>query len=338
MKILSDIDLSSDNNGALMTPRVLIISSLGLIVGCAAPKPTSQPAQRAGVNDYVAAVAAARQGDPQSAIDALERAIQNNATLRMARITLGELLMETRQYDRAVPHLQAAVELDPYAVENHYNLGLTLQILERLQEASIAYMRGLQLNPDDFKSNLNLGLVFFALDDLESALYYAEHATEIDPGSAKAWSNLAVIRDARGEFPMGERAIRRALEIDGADTSVNLNLVGNLIAQRRGDEAVQAATRLVSLAPVPLHFKRLGDAYAIQGKWVESSVAYDEAIRLDARFIPALNGKAEMMLNRFASAGRIDEKLRRDALALIDKSLDLNPDQPHILKLAEANR
>ncbi len=307
----------------------LLIASVP--AGCAAPKPRAEiPPDPAGVTEYVQAVKLHDNGEAEQAIAALEAAILQNATLRMARITLGEMLMEKKDFGAAVPHLQAAADLDPYTIANHYKLGLSLQLLNRLQESAVAYIRGLKVDPDDFKCNMNLGLVYFAMNKLDSAMYHLDRATVVDPNSSRAWSNLGVVHEARGNAVFAEAAYRRAMELDGGTESTLLNLAGNLIGQRKSAEAVQAATKLVAMNATPMHFKRLGDAYAVGSLWPEAAAAYDQAIRADDRYIPAINAKAELLVARFHATGQLDETLVSNAKNLWSQSLALNPEQPAV--------
>jgi protein O-GlcNAc transferase len=301
--------------------------------GCASPaQPTlTKYKQPAGADAYVKAVQERRAGDDDAAIAELERALIVNPNLRMARMTLGEIYMERKNYDQAVPHLQAASDLDPYTLDNHYNLGLSLQVLNRLQESALAYLRGIRLAPEDFKTNMNLGLVYFALNQLDPAIYYLERATRIDAGNARAWSNIGVVYDARGNAVFAEASYRKALELDGANESTLINLTSNLITQKRAAEAVAVATQLVELSDTPLHRKRLGDAHTAAGQWSEAAASYDLALKMDPNFLPALNARAEMFIARYEAELRLDDKLRQEALAAWQQSLKLQPQQPAVV-------
>lgn len=301
------------------------------VAGCGS-KPTTTYKQPPGADSYVKAVTALKAGNEERAIDDLERAVIKNPSLRMARMTLGELYITRREYDKALPHLQAASELDPYTLRNHYNLGLSYQVLNRLQEAAMAYIRGIRLAPDDFKTNMNLGLVYFALGQLDPAIYYLERATRVEPDNARAWSNIGVVYDARGNLILAEASYRKSLELDPTSESTLTNLTSNLIGQRKSTDAVAVARQLVAAHDSPLARKRMGDAYTAAGQWDEAVAAYDACLAADANFLPALNAKAEMFARRYDVELRLDDKLRQQALALWQQSLKLNPDQPNVTR------
>ena len=309
--------------------------------GCAtAPKSPPSPtltkfAPPPGAQLYVDALSHREQGNEARAIEELERALQENPNLRMARSTLGEIYMERKAYDQAIPHLQSASDLDPYTLENHYNLGLSFQLLNRLQDAAMAYLRGLKISPEDFKTNMNLGLVYFALGQLDPSIYYLEKASRIEPGNVRAWSNIGVVYDARGNLVLAEASYRKALELDPVNESTLINLSANLTQQKRGTEAVAVARHLVAQHPGRANLRRLGDAQTIAEQWADAEQTYRSAIRTPAAdgktetvYLPALNALAEMYAAHYEADLRMDDSLRQQAIATWEESLKLEPNQP----------
>ncbi len=315
-----------------MTMRKTILLCLPaalLTVGCAT-QPTTQYDKPAGSDRYVKAMIELDKGDQDAAIADLNVAIAENPSLRMARMKLGELYLTRKDYNNAVPHLQAASDLDPYTVENHYNLGVELQVLNRLQEAALAYIRALRLDANDFGCNMNLGLVYFGLGQVDPAIYFIEKATRIEPSSARAWSNLGVVYDAAGNQILAEASYRKALELDSTAESTLINLISNLIGQAKSADAVAIAKQLIVIRDEPISYKRLGDAYAVGRNWDEAVAAYDTAITRDKKFTPAINAKAEMLVARYENDLRIDDTLRQGAMTLWNQSLKIRPEQPGV--------
>ncbi|MFT3787139.1 MAG: tetratricopeptide repeat protein [Tepidisphaeraceae bacterium] len=301
--------------------------------GCAtapnAPKVAIERPQ--GIDSYVTGVRALNAGDEDSAIAGLRKAIAQNPNLRMAQKTLGELYMKRQQYADALPYLQRASELDPYTVSNHYNLGLSLQILHRLPESIESYLRGLKIEPDDFKSNMNLGLVYFALNQLDPAVIYLERSTRIDAKNPRGWSNLGVVHDARGNNVLAEACYRRSLELEPDSEPTLLNLTSNLITQKKSTDAVDVAKQLVARKPDSAQAqKRLGDALTLAKDWDGALKAYDTSFGFDKNYLPAINGKADMYLARYRAELQLDESLRELAIATWKQSLALNDKQPTV--------
>lgn len=299
------------------------------VAGCVT-RPTTDFGQPVGADLYVKAMNRLEAGDDDAAIADLNAAIEENPSLRMARMKLGELYLTKREYENAVPHLQAASDLDPYTAQNHYNLGLALQVLNRLQESALSYIRALRVEPNDFGSNMNLGLVYFGLGQLDPAIFYVEKSTRIQPESARAWSNLGVVYDAAGNLVLAEASYRKSLELDPAAESTLINLTSNLISQKKSTDAVAIARQLIAVNDDAMSHKRLGDAYAVGHSWSEAAEAYDAAIATDRKFTPALNAKAEMLISRYDADLRIDDSLRQGAMTLWNQSLKIRPEQPAV--------
>lgn len=315
----------------MKTTRTLLtgIALSTVLTGCAT-KPSTNYGKPQGADLYVKAMNELDRGNDDAAIADLNAAIDANPSLRMARMKLGELYLTKKDYDRAVPHLQAASDLDPYTRQNHYNLGVALQVMNRLQESAIAYIRALRVEPDDFGSNMNLGLVYFALGQLDPAVYYIEKSTRLSPESARAWSNLGVVYDAAGNLILAEASYRKGMELDPDSESTLINLTSNLIGQRKSTDAVAVARQLVEIQDTPISYKRLGDAYAVGGKWTDAIGAYDSALAKDRKFVPALNAKAELFVAHYEADLRIDDSLRQSAMALWTQSLQFRPEQPAV--------
>jgi tetratricopeptide (TPR) repeat protein len=325
----------SDNAEGIMKKTVPAVIGI-LLSGCAARPDTGPDRADAGLNSYVQAARSLDGGDTRSAIDGLRAAIDANPTLRMARIRLAEMLMAQKDFDAALPHLSAAVELDPYSIDNHYRLGLSYQMLQRLREAAAAYERGLSIDPADVRCHVNLSIVKLALDEPVVALRHAVRAAGLAPQSHAAVGNLGVVQDANRLHTQAERSLRQAIELSPDSTSHVHNLVANLIAQQKHDEAVQAATRLVSMDGTAMSYKRLGDACSAAERWAEAELAYDAALSGDASFIPALNGKSIMFMRRYRATAEVDAKLLEQSHQFARQSLSLNRDQPAMQKLLES--
>ena len=312
------------NSLLLASLCVAVVGGAGM-VGCA-----SKTAGPKGVDRYVQAVQAYQSGDKDRAVANLVAATRTNPDLIMARVMLGDLYRESGNYNDAVAQYEQLVKLDPYSWSNFYKLGVTYQFLERLRDAAASYQRALKLNPDDSKTNMNLGLVHLYLGDPDEAVRYTERATLLDPKSASAFSNLGVALDARGEFARAEAAYRHSLDLDPDNNTTLLNLGTNLIAQNKGAEAVDIMEQVMKNEDIPLHRKRYGDALAKAGRYDEAVKQYQEALTKDPNYYPAMNEIGWARIAEYRQNLELDDAKRNEALAMWDKSLAINPDQPQI--------
>lgn len=315
----------------------LAILSIGVTsISCAPHKPTTDAAsaqanqQVAGSDMYVLGAQAYRSGEKEKAFKYLLDAVSQNPNLRMAQAMLADLYRQKGDYRNAAAHYDAAARLDPYSIANHYNLGVMYQLLRRFQDAAAAYLRALDLNPRDVKSNMNLGTVYLSLGQTNDAVNYLERATMIDGNSSDAWSNLGVAYDSVGKTQLAEQAYRKALELKGASPAVMQNLGANLITQNRTAEAVAVMEQVIQKSDTPSAHKVYGDALAQAKRYDEAIEQYNQALKLDKSYYPAMNGKGYALLAQYKSGMELDEDKLRDAAALWKVSLRLNPQQPKV--------
>lgn len=286
------------------------------------------------IQTYVRGVYAYESGD-EGAIDTLREAIQQNPQLIMPRILLGKIYKDKGDYAAAIEYLEGVTRLDPHDPEHRYNLGVSYQMIQRLQEAASSYQAALKINPNDFGSNMNLGLVYLALGDIGKAVQYAERATELRPDSAEAHANLAVTLDSAGQYARAENAYRRSLEMAPAQAGTLINYANNLLAQQKWQDAVQVLNAALKLENTPYLQKRLGDAYAMGGQLDTAIQQYQVALKANPKYYSAMNEQARVLIQQYQAGMELQENLRDQALGLWRQSLEINSNQPNVRTTVE---
>ncbi len=105
----------------------------------------------------------------------------------------GTGLLNSGEYNSAIPYLKEALLIKPDYADAHYNLGLAYQRLGRQQEAIISYKETIRLNPNYSKAHNNLGKAYEALgrNDESSAEY--KETLRLDPSDTIARNNLNLL-------------------------------------------------------------------------------------------------------------------------------------------------
>ena len=318
-------------NKVLRAALVLGVAGLTL-VGCkSTPKTKPGAIERPkGIDHYIEAVELQKKGDKEAAISQLIEATRQNPKLIMPRIMLGDMYKDDGRFNDAVQQYERVTRMDPYYSSNWYKLGVGYHFMDRLKEAAGSYQKALDLKPSDSRSNMNLGLVYLYTGDKEKALDYARKATELEPKNAAAWSNLGITLDARGEYAKAEEAYRKSVDLDPDNAASLVNLATNLISQNKAAEAAEIMKRAVSLSNTAALRKRYGDALAKAGRYDEAITQYQECLKLDAKYYPALNEIGYSRIAEFRKGLELDDNKRVDAVAMWKKSLEVNPNQPKI--------
>ena len=318
--------------------RCIALAVLTLIAsGCAnGPGQGTSGLNRAGaVETYVKGVYAYQAGQNDQAVEVLKQALQANPQLIMPRVMLGKIYKDRGDYSTAKDYYETLVVMDPYDPQHHYNLGLSYQMLQRLQDAAKSYGSALRLRPNDFGSNMNLGLVYLSLGKVDTAVEYTQRADELRPESAEAQVNLAIALDGRGDYVLAERGLSSLDRACSAQAGTLINYGNNLLAQQKWRDAEDVFQQTLKLEDTPYLHKRLGDAYALGQQYDDALEQYRVATQRNGKYFSAMNEQARVLLQQYQASKELDEKRREEALALLRQSLDTNPIQPTVKAMLE---
>jgi TolB-like protein/Flp pilus assembly protein TadD/predicted Ser/Thr protein kinase len=155
------------------------------------------------------------------AIVFFERAIEKDPAYARAQLELGTaldlkawFLTMPELHERAITSLRRAIALRPDFAEPWRELASPLVALDRVEEALEAVRLALALAPQDAAAHSALGRVYFIgkADFAEAAACY-EKALALNPQAGWAAHQLAHCAALLGDFPRGEGAARRAIEM-----------------------------------------------------------------------------------------------------------------------------
>lgn len=222
----------------------------------------------------------------------------------------------------SLPALQKAAELLPGDAEAHYNLGNTLLMLGRLNEAEACFRRALQIRPDDADPHYNLGNTFLAMGRLNEAEASYRQVLQIKPFHAASHYNLGNILYERGCLAEAEASYRHALQArpNCADTHVNL---GNVLRDAgRLDEAEDSFRQALQIRQdhAEAH-NNMGEILLALGRLAEAEVSFRQALRIRQDYIKVrLNlvsvRKVEAGDDNLAALIAADDALRNGEISL----------------------
>jgi serine/threonine-protein kinase len=225
----------------------------------------------------------------QRANEACQRALQADARLPAAHITMGRIREGTGQRDLAAEEYRRALELDARSAEATLGLARVAEALGRAGEADWYFRKAitlrpeywgtynglanfylrqnryrdaekqlekiLELVPDNAAIYINLGAARLKLDDLSGARKAFERSIELSP-SYMAYSNLGIVANKEGRFEAGAASYEKALALNDKDYRVwgslghAYDLAGNRDKARPAYErAAQMAEAQVKIQP-----------------------------------------------------------------------------------------
>lgn len=138
-------------------------------------------------------------GQPEVARHWLERAIQLGPEANLYN-TLYAIQLRLGDHDGAVDSLRKGLALQPEFTALHYNLALTLQHLDRPEDAAVSYRRTIEIEPSHSAAHNNLGRIFADLGALQEAEHHYRRALELAPANLVARNNLSMLLLATGRY------------------------------------------------------------------------------------------------------------------------------------------
>jgi tetratricopeptide (TPR) repeat protein len=319
--------------GAMVSATMLMgcETSGGRAISSEAEIATTREAVGAGF--VTSAENAIRDGDLDRALEEFLRALEANPDLTSAHMGMADIYRMRGDYARAETRYRQAARVEPRNFDAQYFHGLMLHLLDRLTEAVQAYLRALSISPNDFKANLNLATAYYQLDENASGLPYARKAVELDPVSGPARVNLGAIYGALNRHGDAVKEYQQAAELMPLTPQLLTNLAESLGKLDRFQEMANALEQCIKLEASAPTFERLGFARFQLRQFDAAKVAFDNSLRMDAGYFPALNGSGICALNDWIKGGRKETALRDRGLGMLRRSLQTNPDQPRILEI-----
>ncbi len=237
-------------------------------------------------------------GDWAGAEEHLRRALAADPGYADAYCNLGNLLRERDRPIEAVECYQQAIALCPsQAADAWNNLGVTLSILGRHQEALTALVRAVETRPDFIDAYFNLAKEAILLHQEKLGLDLLAKVLALDPAHAGAYlevGNLQRCADRLAEAAESYRcALARSIPNPARTWS---NLGAALTELARFDEAKAALTESLALEPDASNtWCNQGVLEEKQGNFAAAAAAYRKAVELDACSFKARINLAAML-------------------------------------------
>jgi tetratricopeptide (TPR) repeat protein len=233
----------------------------------------------------------------QPAVAPLEKAlVLKNAEGKVdpeIMIALGRIQIALKQYDKAIPYLEATIKQQPQSAANFYMLGVSYANLNRTDDAIAALREAVKLDPKDDDSWYYLGILHFRTNDLERAIPALRNGVAVAPQNAEMMSLLVEALLRRGAVEANEQkanafyeeAIKTATSLKALrDDAVSAELLGRayLAAQKypRAEEALARALELTQQPTAALYFN-LGYASAQNKSWARAAEVLEKADKLN---------------------------------------------------------
>ena len=262
-------------------------------------------------------------GDLKESHDLFESLASERAAAPAAELGLGRIAAAEGRHDRAIVHLQRAIQLFPEFGSAHYALALSYRALGRTEEARGAVAGHAQFGPrwpavddpvraaltsirDDAEANLQLGIRLSGEGDLAGAIAAHEAALARDASLARAHANLITLYGQRGDFVKAEEHYRAVVALGVNLSSAHYDYAVLLGMQEKWDLAADAYRRTLIMDPTYVQARNnLGQVLERQRQFGEAADEYRQAVESQPTFRLARFNLGRMLL----ALGRNEEAI-----------------------------
>lgn len=321
-----------------LSGALVVVASLSLGVGgCAGLKgkgaePVANVADRSE-SLLTSGEGAMRRGDRQRALAELTRAIEINPTLTRAHLNIADIHRSEGDFALAEASYRRAAEIEPQNFDAQYYDGLMLHVLDRLAEAVRAYLRALAIRPNDFEANLKLAGAYYQLDETPQAVEYARRAVKLKPDNGQARYQLGAVYAAMNDHESAVREYQQAAELVPLTPELLLNLAESYGRLSRFTEMLNTLTQVVKSDASAAAYERMGFAHWRLEQFDLAHADFENSLRVDPDYFPALNGLGVSYLRRWKDSDEKDSASRVEGVRLLRRSMQIKSDQPKVLDL-----
>jgi tetratricopeptide (TPR) repeat protein len=230
---------------------------------------------------------------------------------------LGTTLAVHGRVDDAIEHFQRAIQLNQRYAVAHDALGTALMKKGQLDEAIASHRKALEIDPKNALAHGHMGAALASRGQIAAGIDHIEKAIALDPKTGAWHSNLGIVRTMTGQVDRAIACFRKAVELDRKHAIAHFNLGNALFGKGKVDEAIACFRQAIALDPNDTRFhNNLGFVLSGKGQLEEAIASYRKAIDLDPKsaLVHSNLGKALMKKQQ------VDE-----AIACFRKTIELTP-------------
>jgi tetratricopeptide (TPR) repeat protein len=157
-------------------------------------------------------------------------------------------LMDQGHPEEALPHFQAAVQMNPSDPSAYMSIGAYDQQHGQLQQAIEQYQQAIAFSDTAVRRNTwlrsstfaRMGSAYRQLGDYEQARQSFQRALDIDPNDGQVWLALGIVEQLAGKPAEAVQAYTRGVQIQPYD--IGYLLLAKALQQTGRTQEAQAAT------------------------------------------------------------------------------------------------
>jgi tetratricopeptide (TPR) repeat protein len=236
------------------------------------------------------------------------------------RVEKAHELYERGRWEEAVSELRAAIAINPYNGAWYFNLGLTLDMMDRIDEAIAAYRRALEMEPEDIEILNNLGTDCTRAGHYKESITHYRKIEQLDPSYEACYCNRIFAHAELGEHDTAEEMFYLARQHKEKCPLCFYNMGHSLFARGLYDRALWCWQQVLDLEPAfPQTHARMAEALWAKGQLPEAHQHFLHELRANPGDIDTLLDLGELLVE-MGQPDAAGEKFRQ--------TLELEPEEP----------
>jgi tetratricopeptide (TPR) repeat protein len=175
-------------------------------------------------------------------------------------------LYEDGKMALALIELETAITINPSSSSLHFNKGLTLDAVNRFEEAISEYDIALELNPNDLEILNSLAVDYTRTGHYDRAIEVFEHIQELDSRFEPSYCNRIITYTEMEQHDLAEQMFYLAQQVEPDCALCYYNIGNSLFVRGQYKRAIHCWLRTAELEPThPQINYRIAQAYWSQG-------------------------------------------------------------------------
>ena len=216
---------------------------------------------------------------------AIEAVENENPNFSYIHYNLGVALYDLNKVEEAMVHYREAIRLDPRYADAHNNLAAALDDQRKFDEAIFHYKKAIRFKPNYPEAYYNLGNTLKNKREVKEAIDRYREAIRLKPDYAEAHNLLGHTLGQTGNTEEALAHFKMAVKIDPAFAEAHYNMGVAQIVAGKPNDATASLRKAIKLQPNYLDaHNNLGIALGSQGNLEEAIFHFETAIKIEPRF------------------------------------------------------
>ncbi len=213
------------------------------------------------------------------------------------RVERAHELYERGRWEEALSELRQAIAINPDNGAWYFNLGLTLDMMDRYDEALAAYQQAVELEPQDIESLTAAGTDCTRVGKYQKAIEFFQRVERIDPSVEACYCNRIAAYSELGDFDRAEEMFYLARQYREKCPLCFYNMGLALFGRGQYDRALWCWQQVLELEPdYPQVHARIADVFWAKSRLPEARTHLFEELRSDPGNLDTLLDLGELLM------------------------------------------